>query len=550
MLSDVAFDGRDEFAHAGKRSATDSGTGTVARSYDGLDGVTSETTPQGNVSYSYDAAGRRTSMTVGGQAPVNYAYDDDNRVVQIAQGASTVAFSYDTDSRRTTLTLPNGVTMSYSYDAASQLTGINYSLGMTELGNLAYGYDMAGRRNLAGGNFARTGMPSTLTSASYNVNNQLTQFGTSSFSYDTNGNLTSDGTNSYIWNARSELVSISGGASASFNYDAFGRRVSKTIGATTTGYIYDGVNPVEELSGAGVGATMLTGGVDEYFQRTDSSGTFDYLTDALGSTVALAGPAGAFGTQYTYEPFGNTTTSGPASANPFRFTGRENDGAGLYFYRSRFYSPTLQRFISEDPTEFGGGINLYGYVGNNPVSEADPAGTQGIVEDALNYLDPPAPLPIVAKYPPGAILWTQYGSSTTRIYGNQFQPNGTTTFYVPNEAPFSIPTLNRVDSRRSKRGANDPYCSVGVVVRSGQWFPGYAQPAYGGTYIDTGDPRGRGIHGGGSSLKSGAYDPDQPLTPTLGCSRAHNQDVVNLGNLIQQYQEANPNFPIPYCRSH
>lgn len=89
--------------------------------------------------------------------------------------------------------------------------------------------------------------------------------------------------------------------------------------------------------------------MDEIFTRTDAAGTANSLADALGSTLALTNAAGTVATQYTYEPFGNTTVSGLPSANPYQYTGRENDGTGLYFYRARYYNPTLQRFISEDP---------------------------------------------------------------------------------------------------------------------------------------------------------------------------------------------------------
>lgn len=79
--------------------------------------------------------------------------------------------------------------------------------------------------------------------------------------------------------------------------------------------------------------------------------------------------------QYTYEPFGGTTATGDASANPSKYTGREDDGTGLYYYRARYYSPTLQRFISEDPIGFAGGdVNVFAYVGNSPVMQADPFG--------------------------------------------------------------------------------------------------------------------------------------------------------------------------------
>src|SRR5262249_35818212 len=73
--------------------------------------------------------------------------------------------------------------------------------------------------------------------------------------------------------------------------------------------------------------------------------------------------------------FGDTTASGQSSSNAAQFTGRENDGTGLYYYRARYYSAQLGRFISEDPLEFGGGdMNLYGYVGNRPTGAADPQG--------------------------------------------------------------------------------------------------------------------------------------------------------------------------------
>src|SRR5690348_4761805 len=96
-----------------------------------------------------------------------------------------------------------------------------------------YAYDLAGRRINLAGTFARTGVPQAVSSAGYNVNNQLTSWKGPNLAYDANGNLTNDGTNTYTWNARNQVVSISGAVNASFQYDAFGRRASKTIGAKT-----------------------------------------------------------------------------------------------------------------------------------------------------------------------------------------------------------------------------------------------------------------------------------------------------------------------------
>lgn len=370
----------------------------ITRGYDGLDRLISEVTPQGSVSYSYDAAGRRTSMSVSGQNAISYAYDNANRLTQITQGSANVAIVPDSEGRRQSLTLPNSVKMAYSYDAASQLTGITYTQGSNTLGSLSYAYDLAGRRMNVGGTFARTGVPQTVSSASYNVNNQLTNWKGTNLTYDANGNLINDGTNTYMWNARNQLVAISGPVNASFQYDAFGRRVSKTIGGTTQ-FLYDGVNSVQEISGTSASANLLTGGVDEYFQRTDSAGVRNYLTDALDSTLALADSMATVQTSYTFEPFGNTTTAGAATTNSFAFTGRELDPTGLYFYRARYYNPFLQRFMSEDPIGFVSGTNLYLYVSQNPLSFKDSSGLQHCVSNEYSigcpsYNDP-------AQLPPG-----------------------------------------------------------------------------------------------------------------------------------------------------
>jgi len=109
--------------------------------------------------------------------------------------------------------------------------------------------------------------------------------------------------------------------------------------------------------------------------RTDATGTASYLIDGLGSTVALTSATGAVSTEYTYEPFGKSQFLGPPTSNPFQFTGRENDGTGLYYYRARYYDPSRARFITPDPIRLAGGdVNLYGYVRNDPVNWVDPWG--------------------------------------------------------------------------------------------------------------------------------------------------------------------------------
>ena len=276
------------------------------------------------------------------------------------------------------------------------MTGLAYSANGTQLGNLAYAYDADGRRTAAGGSLAAD-LPANVAGGSgtaYNADNEPTKFNGVTQTgacpvrrrRNYNGNLTADGTSTYTWDARNQLGAIAGGASASFvgacpprkRRKAFGQRMGKTINGATTQFLYDGLNPVQELDGAAppnVTANLLTGlGIDEYFTRSDAGGTMAFMADALGSTVGLVNSAGGIDMSYTYQPFGAATVSG-ASANPYQFTGRENDGTGLYYFRARYYSPTFQGFLAQDP--FGSvaaGLNLYTYVYNQPTGFIDPSG--------------------------------------------------------------------------------------------------------------------------------------------------------------------------------
>jgi len=138
---------------------------------------------------------------------------------------------------------------------------------------------------------------------------------------------------------------LTGATTASFTYDPLARRAGKTINGNTTNFVYDGVYSVQELTGGTPTANLLTGlGVEEVFSRLDS----------LGIRHA----------------------SGEVNANAVQYTGRENDGTGLYYCRARYYQPGLSRFVAQDPIGLVGGVNAYAYVGGNPVSYIDPDGKQ------------------------------------------------------------------------------------------------------------------------------------------------------------------------------
>ncbi len=332
-----------------------------------------------------------------------------------------MTIGYDNASRRTTVTYPNTNSLLYGYNDANDLTSLTYKQGATTVGDLTYTYDAAGRRTTIGGTFARASLPPALTTATYNANNQQKVFGTNTLNYDLNGNLNTvtdpGGTSTYTWNVRNQLTGLSAtGFAATFSYDSFGRRTGKTVQGVTTNFVYDGLNPVQEKNGATVTANLLTGlGIDEFFTRTDGVGVRALLPDALGSTVALGDGTGTLQTQYTYEPFGFASQTGVASTNSYKYTGREEDGTGLVYYRARYYHPRLQRFISEDPIGFAGGdTNLYGYVRNGPVALGDPLGLQAI----------PAPIPgvpIPFPLPPIAIPGSPQNQQAAQATGEGYR---------------------------------------------------------------------------------------------------------------------------------
>jgi RHS repeat-associated protein len=164
------------------------------------------------------------------------------------------------------------------------------------------------------------------------------------------------------------------------------------LDGTTTKMLFDGPNVVQESAGGSLTASLIAGlQVDQLFSRTTSAGTDSYLTDRLGSTIALSDGSGEVNTTYTYEPFGQPSSDGASNDNTFQFTARENDETGMQYSRARYYDPTTARFISPDPLGFeGSGPNLYRYANGDPLGYTDPNGmdplTSGIgsgVEEGL-----------------------------------------------------------------------------------------------------------------------------------------------------------------------
>jgi YD repeat-containing protein len=187
------------------------------------------------------------------------------------------------------MTLPNGISTAYSYDAAGRLTGMKYSKGSQVLRDLTYGYDEINRRTAYSGNTAPAPRDTATDTATVNALNQYTTRNGKPVSHDDNANQT---INNAVWDARDRLVSLSGpNFTASFTYDAMGRRTSKTVNGQTKTYLYDGSDLISET-----GADYTFGpGIDQPLERKSGQNEY-YLSDALGSVIGLANSNGAIKT--------------------------------------------------------------------------------------------------------------------------------------------------------------------------------------------------------------------------------------------------------------
>lgn len=355
----------------------DSLSGTLSWTYDSFDELTQANGPQGMVGYTYDAVGRRTGMQADTQAQVLYSYDVGDRLTGISQGSESVSFAYDNANRLTSQTLPNQVQTVYTYNNANQMTGLAWGkAGQTALGSLGYGYDSIGQLVAQTGTHAPQALPPSSSGNVFDDNNRQTQASTVALSYDANGNLLSDGSRTYVWDDRDRLSQIQQGGTtiASFSYDALGRRISRSEAGTTTNYLYDGQNVVQETQGSTVNPILTGLGIDQRYARNDTGGRTYFLTDMLGSTRLLTDAGGSAVQRYEYDPYGATSQTSTAYTNPYQYTGREKDINGLYYYRARYYRPDLGGFISEDPIQLAGGVNQYMYVNGNPIINVDPFG--------------------------------------------------------------------------------------------------------------------------------------------------------------------------------
>ena len=273
------------------------------------------------------------------------------------------------------------ITRNYGYDAVDRLTTASYTSPLQP--NENYAYDAVGNRT------------ASQLSASYTYQrfNRLANTSTANCSYDLNGNLISrtdsTGTTQYAWDFENRLrqVTLPNGLTVTYKYDALGRRIQRIPSTgVSTSFVYDGPDVVKDINSDGSTVEYLNGlSVDNKLRLTDSRlpGSLYFVQDHLGSTTGLTNSTGSSVSQISYDSFGNANTS--SNLTRYAYTGREFDpDTGLYYYRARWYDAKVGRFISEDPIGFGGGVNKFGYVKDNPQNATDPSGLHEI--DVHYYL--------------------------------------------------------------------------------------------------------------------------------------------------------------------
>ena len=119
----------------------------------------------------------------------------------------------------------------------------------------------------------------------------------------------------------------------------------------------------------------LRGGIGGLLQLTQGGNDYSYLFDTKGNVVSVLDNTATEVAQYRYNSFGKVVAQAGTLEQPFQFSTKRYDaGTGLNYYGYRFYSPGVERWMNRDPLGERGGINLYGFVQNDPVNFVDPEG--------------------------------------------------------------------------------------------------------------------------------------------------------------------------------
>ena len=224
--------------------------------------------------------------------------------------------------------------------------------------------------------YAWTGHGSGSTASAVNGLNQLTSIGGAATAHDARGNLTTDPTSgkTYSYSSENLLTGASGGVT--LGYDP-ATRLYQIAGASTTRFGYDGLDMILEANASNaIQRRFVHGpGVDQPLVQYEGPSTTDRRwlhADERGSVIAVSDGGGNVTTINRYDEFGKPQST---NAGRFQYTGQAwLPEIGAYYYKARMYGPALGQFLQTDPIGTDGGVNLYVYVGNDPVNALDPLG--------------------------------------------------------------------------------------------------------------------------------------------------------------------------------
>lgn len=360
--------------------------------------------------YAYNAAGQITQWTQQADAatPTRYDFGYDNAdqlksAVRSNATTSTVLeqqyYTYSSGGNRTGWQV-DGAAQQATYNSVNQLFGttgggaVRFQGTITEPGTVTVNGTPASMPTSTtftanpvlgtGSNLvavAATDGSGNTTANNYEVS--VSALGaTTSPVYDAAGNLTDDGAGkTYEWDAENRLLAINSGTLRSeFTYDPLGRRVQivEKDGGTvvsTKHQLWEGVQVAEERDGSNTVTKRFYAQGVQIPGATSPDDKLFYTRDHLGSVRELTDSAGALRARYDYDPYGRTTKVSGDLDTDFGYTGHYYHAtSGLYLTLYRAYDPNTARWLSRDPIEERGGVNLYGYVNNSPMNLVDSLG--------------------------------------------------------------------------------------------------------------------------------------------------------------------------------
>jgi RHS repeat-associated protein len=369
-------------------------------------------------------------------------------------------------SRITQIEDLDGLT-TYAYDDRDQLTGAVHA--DTANPDETYEYDANGNR-----------LSSHLHDANYETDshNRLVSDGTYNYAYDAEGN----------WDHRNRLTRVADKdagdqvlQTVEFTYDAFNRRISKSLTTATddiiTHFIYDGANVLLDFvdnDGPGPNAPQLAQrylhgpAIDQILAQDDGAGNVLWmLADHLGTVRDLVDSTGAVVNHLKYDSYGNVIAeTNVAVESRYLFTGREfDDEIDLYYYRARYYDAATGRFVGEDPIGFlSGQSNFYGYVANTPARLRDPFGLAGVTAYGAYLGGPELGVPFPAAHE-SIVL---YNNDTGEIYvfSGTFGNSDPISQSLPARGPAALDVLKKNRGFRDLRKlAIDPCLTFDEAVR-------------------------------------------------------------------------------------